>query len=176
MANCLITGGRDLPCGEGLVSGYVKAYFINKDSGITFTIVNGTVTAITGLDDVFMFELAYDNTANTFNQTSAPAVDGPVVFTQTAVLNFRNISVDMNNQMMVIASSRPWVVLEDNSGRFHLMGLRGGVRTSNIDSNLGTLEEFQGYVLTLESKQGALAPLLGSTASTTLLAAVAPNS
>lgn len=158
---CDISNGRLEAC-KDTVSGLDAIYFINY--GINYptdvTIdVDGVITAVAGVTDLYKWEL---KGANSFEQTIQTSRDnGTTFFEQTVVAQFKSLQIDTHKTVKLLAYGRPHIVVRARSGNFFLAGLeRGCDVTAGTISNGTAMGDFSGYNLTFTGMENTPAPFL----------------
>lgn len=165
----LITQGRIDP--DKGVGGTRNAFFINYNP-VAFTVANGEVTGFdVSVTAAFKFELVPDG--NLFNSVqTADKNAGTNFYAQTATLIVKKLDKASNLEFQLMGKSRPHLIIEDNNGKYHLLGEKNGL-TVNVDAATGgTHADFNGYTATITGSEVNPAPILSETAVTALLAIV----
>ena len=171
MAACeFIDSGRLLEC-KNYTGGLVNAYFAQW-SPIGATVVNSELTGIGTLDEVFKFQLK--NVGNTYIETETASRDNGTIFYDSQLqLILTGLTAPLVNQAKLLSRDRMLIFLEDNNGKFHAIGLKRGVdKTTGTRELGGGLGDFYGLKMTLQAMEPETAPILSSTAVTSLLAIV----
>ena len=147
--SCDITKGKNqLVCKDG-ISGLKAIYLANYDdysfSG-TSNDSGHTLTSIGSLAEVFKYELK--NSANTFQQDITSNRDnGTTFFQQVVNFTLTKLSAEMEYQVKMAAYGRPFIFVEMNSGQFFLMGIEHGCEIAGNSQVGGTMDSFNGYVM-----------------------------
>ena len=168
---CNLTSGRTEPCLDS-VGGIKKAIFIDFIED-PFTILAGQATAINaGVTEVFEYGLRTDN--NTFSESMVGDKNtGTSVNTQTIEMRLVKQGYETSNEIKLMASGRPVIVLVGYDGSYKIAGLSEGcdLTGSNIQSG-GAKGDFNGYDLTFGATETELAPYLDAATITALEALV----
>lgn len=156
---CNLTSGRTEPCKDS-VGGIKKAIFLDYVED-AFTVSSGQATAINAeVTEVFEYELRSDN--NTFSESLVSDKNtGTTVNTQTAEVRLKKQDYQSSNEVKLMASGRPIIVLIGYDGSYKVMGRDEGcdLTGSNIQSG-GAKTDFNGYDLTFTAMETELAPYL----------------
>jgi hypothetical protein len=168
MAACdFIDSGRLLEC-KNFTGGLVNAY-LAQFAPIGATVVNSELTGLGTLDEVFKFELK--NTANTYIETETASRDNGTIFYDSQLsLMLTGLSSELLNQAKLLSRDRMLIFLEDNNGLFHAIGLKNGVdKTTGTRELGGALGDFYGLKLTLQALEPDTAPILSTSAVSSLM-------
>ena len=168
---CDISNGRLEAC-KDTVSGLDAIYFINY--GINYptdvTIdVDGVITAVAGVTDLYKWEL---KGANSFEQTIQTSRDnGTTYFEQAVVAQFKSLQIDTHKTVKLLAYGRPHIVVRTRALQFFLVGLeRGADVTAGTISSGTAMGDFNGYNLTFTAMENTPAPFIDCSDETTLAA------
>lgn len=168
---CDIANGRLEACKDS-VSGIDAIYFINY--GIEYpdnvTIdLDGVVTAVLGVTDLYKYEL---KGANSFDQTIQSSRDnGTTFFEQVLVAQLKKQDIATHKTVKLLAYGRPHIVVRTRNLQFFLMGLeRGADVTAGTISTGAALGDFNGYNLTFTAMENTPAPFIDCADETTLAA------
>lgn len=168
---CNLTSGRAEPCKDS-VGGIKKAILFDYVEA-PFTLTSGQATGINAaVTEVFEFDLRSDN--NTFTESIVSDKNtGTTVNTQTAEIRLKKQNYQTSNEIKIMASGRPIIILVGYDGSYKVMGYSEGcdLTGSNIQSG-GVKTDFNGYDLTFTAMETELAPYLDSATVTALDALV----
>ena len=173
MACDFIISGRLLEC-KNYTGGLKNAYLAPwEDYG--FTVTSSELTSIGTLAEVFKFELK--NTGNIPTETETASRDnGSIFYDATIELVLTGLSAPLVNQAKLLSRDRMVMFLEDNNGLVHCFGIENGVdKTTGTREIAGDLGGFYGLKMTFQSLEPDTAPILSSSAKTSLLAIVSPD-
>ena len=173
MACDFITSGRLLEC-KNFTSGLKNAYFAQW-ANYGFTVVNSELTSIGSLAEVFKFELK--NTGNVPTETETASRDNGTIFYDAQIaLVLTGLSAQLVNQAKLLSRDRMVLFLEDNNGLVHCFGIVNGVdKTTGTREIAGDLGGFYGLKMNFQSLEPDTAPILSSSAKTSLLAIVSTD-
>lgn len=173
MACEFITNGRLLEC-KNFTAGLVNAY-VAKFANIAPTVVADEMTGLGTLAEVFKFELK--NTGNVPTETLTSSRENGTTFYDISVeLAMTGLSAPLINQAKLLTRDRFLLFLEDNNGLVHCFGLKNGIdKTGGVREIAGDLGGFYGLKMTLTGQEPQPAPILSSSAKTSLLALVSAN-
>mgnify|MGYP003625844356 CR=1 FL=1 len=166
---CIITKGRQLPC-KSAFGGIKAAYFIDFNGTVggvatglgTITKTDGTVTAITGTPTVYKYDVKGASSLETAITSSRDT--GTTFYTQT----FTYLDVETQQEIQLIAASRPQVVVEDYYGNMFVCGIENGCEM--VSGTIGTgaaAGDLSGFVITMEGIEEDAAPWITSSLITT---------
>ena len=83
------------------------------------------------------------------------------------------LTAPLVNQAKLLSRDRMLLFLEDNNGKIHAVGLKRGVdKTTGTRELGGALGDFYGLKMTLQAMEPETAPILSTSAVTSLLAIV----
>lgn len=173
MACEFIDSGRLLEC-KNYTGGLVNAYFAPW-SNIGATVVSSELTGLGDLAEVFKFELK--NTGNTYVETETASRDNGTIFYDSQLnLVLTGLTAPLVNQAKLLSRDRMLIFLEDNNGKIHAIGLKNGAdKTTGTRELGGALGDFYGLKMTLQALEPETAPILSSSAVTSLLALVSTD-
>jgi hypothetical protein len=170
---CDISHGRLETCKDS-VSGLDAIYFINygiAPENVT-TDVDGVVTAVTGITELYKYEL---KGANSFEQTIQTSRDnGTTYFEQVVVAQLKKQDIPTHKTVKLLAYGRPHIVVRTRSLQFFIVGLeRGADMTAGTISSGTNLGDFNGYNLTFTAMENGPANFLDCDNETDLAAVFA---
>lgn len=161
--SCNATKGRAELCSTQ-VGGYKNIYFADFDSTIYSgaTITSGEITALAS--PVPLFKYALLGELHSVDENGAKSRDNGTSFFETAgSFVLHNITGADRDELKLLMSGRPHIIVEDYNGNFRLFGLENGcdvVPASNSGTAMGDL---YGYTVSFSAKEKDLAPLVDST-------------
>ncbi len=168
---CVLTTGRTEPCKDS-VGGIKKALFLDYVEN-ALTVAGGQVTGINvAVTEVFQYDLRADN--NTFVESLVSDKNtGVSINTQTSEIRLKKQDYATSNEIKLMASARPIIVIAGYDGSYKAMGISEGcdLTGSNIQSG-GAKADFNGYDLTFTAIETELAPYLDSATITAIEALV----
>jgi hypothetical protein len=160
---CDITAGRnDSNCLDSL--GGIKAIYIgNYEKGMfadaTFT--GEEITAFTtGGYDVYKYELRGTNNIDEANTKDINA--GTSIFEASGTITLKKQDATTQAQMVLLSKGRPQIIAEGYDGSFRIFGIKNGVDVTVNTASGADMNEFNGYTLTLASKEDNLAYFVDS--------------
>ncbi len=161
---CLLTSGRALPC-KNSVGGLKAVYFADYGTLGTTTISAGEITAITGTPDFFKFDIKGNSSLETTITSSRE--NGTTFYTQTLNLTLPVLDKATQEEVKLLAASRPHVAIEDYNGNFFLVGLEHGTEvTGGTIVSGAAMGDLSGFTLTLEAMETDAAYFVTSTVVT----------
>lgn len=169
--SCNITSGFTLDCREGI--GGIKTVYItelgNKD---TIVSSNGTITSFSLATGTYFYEhemLMETGVWSEGIQTSDQ--NGTLYYEQTLTVKFPKRSAALAVNIETLAKNKLMVIVEENNGNYVLLGETNGMEVQPSTYESGTaFGDFQGYTLTLKSKQKDRANLVTSSLIPNLVA------
>jgi hypothetical protein len=164
---CDITAGRnDSNCLDSL--GGIKAiYILNFEKGLFADATSSwdidQTQSIVGLNnsyDVFKYELRGTNNIDEANTKDINA--GTSIFEASGTITLKKQDATTQAQMVLLSKGRPQIIAEGYDGLFRLFGLKNGVDVTVNTASGADMNEFNGYTLTLASKEDNLAYFVAS--------------
>jgi len=166
---CLLTSGRALPC-KSSVGGLKAVYFADYGTLGDATIVAGEITTFSGTPDFFKFDIKGNSSLETTINSSRE--NGTTFYTQTLNLTLTTLDKGTQEEIKLLAASRPHIAVEDYNGNFFLVGLENGAEvTGGTIVSGAAMGDLSGFTLTMEGQETA--PAYFVTASTVTAAASA---
>ena len=161
---CLLTSGRALPC-KNSVGGLKAVYFADYGTLGNATIVAGEITTISGTPDFFKYDIKGSSSLETAINSSRE--NGTTFYTQTLNLTLTTLDKGTQEEIKLLASSRPHVAIEDYNGNFFLVGLEHGAEVTGGTIVSGAARgDVSGVTWTLEAMETAPAYFTASTVIT----------
>jgi hypothetical protein len=150
MACLTLSSGRALPCRK--TTGGLKAvYFADFGSLGTVTKSGSEITAISA-GDFYKFDI--NGTSSLETTINSSKENGSLFYTQTLNLSLLVLDKATQEQIKIIATSRPHVAVEDYNGAFFLIGLQNGTETTGGSIVTGaSMGDAQSFTLTLEAME-----------------------
>ena len=146
---CDLTLGRLEPCKDN-VGGLDAIYFVNFGQAPMENITidaNDIITAVTGVTNLYKFEL---KGTNTFDQVVNSSRDAGTTFVeQTLSVMLKNQDSTTHKQMKMLAYGRPQIVVKTRTNKFFFAGMEYGTELTTANVASGTaMADMQGYTLT----------------------------
>jgi hypothetical protein len=151
---CLLTTGRTEPCKDS-VGGLTKVYFSDFGgfdmSDITYATDSAEITAISG-GTVYQYDL---KGTSSFEQTiTSSRENGTTFYDQVLTLSFKKLDKATHDEIALLATSRPKVLVEDNNGNIFVGGLEYGMDCNGGSIVTGAaMGDLSGYTLTLQGME-----------------------
>lgn len=150
---CLLTSGRALPC-KSSVGGLKSVYFADYGTLGDATIVGGEITGLSGTPDFFKFDIKGNSSLETTINSSRE--NGTTFYTQTLNLTLTTLDKATQEEIKLLAASRPHVAIEDYNGNFFLVGLEHGAEvTGGTIVSGAAMGDLSGFTLTMEGQETA---------------------
>lgn len=169
---CVLTQGYNLDCRDSF--GGVKAiYFIERANVTVVTETAGTVTLITKVATKVFYKYNIEAYLGDGNETvTANRANSTVMVKQVVNFPINKMTVSVRNEILLLAQNRLLVVVEDNNGSAYLYGKEFGMMLTTTSAKTGVAGgDRNGYELSFESDEKALAPFLSSGVVTSLTVA-----
>jgi len=168
---CLLTTGRGLPCKSG-VGGLKAIYFIDFGGVGTATDdsskepaddgFDGVINNITGTPTAYKFDIKGNSSLETAVNSSRE--NGTTFYESTLNLTLPYLDAVTNQELKLLAFSRPQVIVEDYNGNKFVVGLDNGA-----DVNGGTIVsgaamgDLSGFTLTFVAQEKFPPPFMNAT-------------
>jgi len=120
---CSLTTGRKVPC-KSSVGGLKAVYFADYDTLGDATIVSGEITALSGTPSWYKYDLKGTSTLETAVNSSRE--NGTTFYESTLTLSLPYLDLQTQEEIKLLAISRPHIAIEDNNGNILLVGLEHG--------------------------------------------------
>lgn len=149
---CDIANGRLEACKDS-VSGIDAIYFINYGDVATTTVDgDGVLTAVTGVANLYKFEL---KGTNTFDQTiNSSRENGTTFFEQSLSITLKKQDVQTHKTVKLLAYGRPHVVVRNRNAQYFIAGLEHGMDvTAGTIVNGSAMGDLSGYTLSLTGQE-----------------------
>ena len=160
----LISSGRALPC-KNSVGGLKSVYFASYGTLGDVTIVGGEITAVAGTPDFYKYDIKGNSSLETAITSSRE--NGTTFYTQTLNLTLTTLDKGTQEEIKLLAASRPHVAIEDYNGNFFMVGLEHGAEvTGGTIVSGAAMGDLSGFTLTLEGMETSPANFTVSTVVT----------
>jgi len=154
---CDITAGRnDSNCLDSL--GGIKAIYVANFAKGMFadaTFTGEEITAMGSAYDVFKYELRGTNNIDEANTKDINA--GTSIFEASGTITLKKQDATTQAQMVLLSKGRPQIIAEGYDGSLRIFGIKNGVDVTVNTASGADMNEFNGYTLTLASKEDNLA-------------------
>lgn len=148
---CLLTSGRILSCKRS-VGGLKAVYFADYGTLGNATVTAGEITAVSGTPDFFKFDIKGNSSLETTINSSRE--NGTTFYTQTLNLTLPVLDKATQEEIKLLAASRPHVAIEDYNGNFFMVGLEHGAEvTGGTIVSGAAMGDLSGFTLTLEGQE-----------------------
>ena len=152
--SCLINKGRTEPCKDS-VGGIQAVYFIDYGTLGDIEYASPTSGEITSVGTgVTAYKYVLKGTSSLEQTITSSRDNGTTFYDQLVNMTFKKLSVQSNDEVALIAVSRPHVIVEDNNGNAFLVGQKWGadVNGGTIVTG-GAMGDLSGYTLTLQGME-----------------------
>jgi hypothetical protein len=168
--SCLVLNGRNESCYDS-VGGIDAIYFVNRGTYVyptDVTLTDDTITAITGITEIFKYEL---RGVNSFDQTQTPSSDNGTNFvSQALTVQLKQLTPAMHKNFKLIAYGRPSVIVKNRMDQFFFMGIEyGASMTAGSIVTGAQMGDMSGYNITLTANERIPANFLNCTTEAELL-------
>tara|TARA_R110002167_G_scaffold120390_3_gene298241 strand:+ start:417 stop:941 length:525 start_codon:yes stop_codon:yes gene_type:complete len=152
MACNTLTTGRSLPCKTGF-GGVKVVYFAEYGTLGTTTIdADGTVSAFSGSPVWFQYDVKGNSSLETAITSSRE--NGTTFYAQTLNLTLTYLDNATQQEIQILAVSRPHLVVEDYLGNQFLCGYENGVECTGGTVVTGAAAgDLSGFTLTFEGQE-----------------------
>lgn len=169
--SCLVLNGRNESCYDS-VGGIDAIYFVNRGTYVyptDVTLTDDTITAITGITEIYKYEL---RGVNSFDQTQTPSSDNGTNFvSQALTVQLKQLTPTMHKNFKLIAYGRPSVIVKNRMDQFFFMGIEyGASMTAGSIVTGAQMGDMSGYNITLTANERIPANFLNCTTEATLVA------
>lgn len=149
---CTLTTGRKLPCKTGF-GGVKKVYFADYGTlGAVTVDADGTISAIAGSETWFEFDVKGNSSLESSINSSRE--NGTTFYSQTLNLTLPYLDAATQQEIQLLAVSRPHLVVEDYLGNQFLCGLENGVECTGGSVVTGAAAgDLYGFTLTFEGQE-----------------------
>ena len=120
---CLLTSGRALPC-KSSVGGLKAIYFADYGTLGDATVVAGEITVLSGTPEWFKYDIKGSSSLETTITSSRE--NGTTFYDQTINMTLTTLDKGTQEEVKLLAHSRPHIAIEDYNGNFFLLGLENG--------------------------------------------------
>ena len=159
---CDITAGRnDANCLDSL--GGIKAIYVANFAKGMFadaTLTGEEITAMGSTYDVFKYELRGTNNIDEANTKDINA--GTSIFEASGTITLKKQDATTQAQMVLLSKGSPQIIAEGYDGSLRIFGIKNGVDVTVNTASGADMNEFNGYTLTLASKEDNLAYFVAS--------------
>jgi hypothetical protein len=155
---CSLTQGYAYDC-KNNVGGIKKVLIASRDDIDTITIASGLVSNITFTsNDFYLYDLVRES--SNFNETVNTNVqNGTVFYAQTLEIVLNKLQVNTRNEIILLGQNRLCICVEDNNGKWWMLGFKNGLDLTGGGSASGTgYGDRNGYTLTFTGSENELAP------------------
>ncbi len=149
---CTLTTGRKLPCKTGF-GGVKKVYFADYGTlGAVTVNADGTIDAIAGSPAWFEYDVKGNSSLESSINSSRE--NGTTFYAQTLNLTLPYLDAATQQEIQLLAVSRPHLVVEDYLGNQFLCGLENGVECTGGSVVTGAAAgDLYGFTLTFEGQE-----------------------
>lgn len=150
---CIVTNGRELPCKSGV--GGLKNIFFGPYSTVTAALTDSSGT-ITLDDSETFYEYHIKGNSSLETAINSSRENGTTFYESTLNLTFTFLDVPTQEQIKLLAHSRPQIVVEDYNGNFFLVGKDHGCEVTGGTVVTGAaMGDLSGFTLTFTAQETA---------------------
>lgn len=158
--SCQLTQGYTFDCRNN-VGGIKRVFIASRDDISTIDVIGGVVDDIVFAQNQFYI---YDLTreSSNFSETVNTNVqNGTTFYAQSLEIVLNKLQVNTRNEIILLGQNRLCIVVEDNNGRYWMLGQKNGIDLTGGGSASGTAYgDRNGYTLTFTGSENELAPEL----------------
>jgi hypothetical protein len=148
---CLLTTGRNLN-NKNRVGGLKAVYFADYGTLGAITEVAGEITVLAGTPDWFVYDLKGNSSLETTINSSRET--GSTSYTQTLNLTLPVLDKATQEELKILAVTRPHIAVEDYNGNYFLVGLQHGADlTGGTIVSGAAMADLSGFTLTMEAQE-----------------------
>lgn len=155
---CNLTQGFPIDC-KNNVGGVKAVYIANKENIASITETAGVITALTMDAGTDFYK--YDQIKETSNFAEAITTNvqnGTVFYAQTIEVVLNKLQTNTRNEILLLSQATTCVIVEDNNGKYWLLGKVNGLDVTGGGSATGTaFGDRNGYTLTFTGSEPELA-------------------
>lgn len=152
---CLLTSGRALPC-KSSVGGLKAIYFADFGTLGDATVVAGEITVLSGTPEWFKYDIKGSSSLETTITSSRE--NGTTFYDQTLNMTLTTLDKATQEEVKLLAHSRPHIAVEDYNGNFFLLGLENGAELTGGSIVTGAaMADLSGTSMTFLAQEKAAA-------------------
>lgn len=149
---CDLTSGRTWKCKEQ-IGGIKTVWFADFGSLTGLTVTNGVISSGMSGVTLYKYELP-EYTGNLTETLTASAEAGTLFYEQALEITLHQLTVDDRNEIKLLASGRPHIIVGDNNGNQLLLGYAKGMNVTTVAGQTGTAAgDLSGYVLSFTGSE-----------------------
>jgi len=150
---CIVTNGRELPCKSGV--GGLKSVFFGPYSTSTAGLTDSSGT-ITLSDSETFYEYHIKGNSSLETAINSSRENGTTFYESTLNLTFTFLDVATQEQIKLLAHSRPQIVVQDYNGNYFLVGKDHGCEVTGGTVVTGAaMGDLSGFTLTFTAQETA---------------------
>lgn len=150
---CIVTNGRSLPCKSGV--GGLKSVFFGPYSTTTAALSDSSGT-ITLDDSETFYEYHIKGNSSLETAINSSRENGTTFYESTLNLTFTFLDVATQEQIKLLAHSRPQIVVQDYNGNYFLVGKDHGCEVTGGTVVTGAaMGDLSGFTLTFTAQETA---------------------
>jgi hypothetical protein len=151
---CSVTNGRSLPCKSAV--GGIKSVFFAPYTTTTRDLAVDSDGDVTLDDSVSFFQYHVKGNSSLETAINSSRENGTTFYESTLSLTLTFLDKATQEQIKLLAHSRPQVVVQDYNGNNFLVGKEHGVEVTGGTIVTGTgMAELSGFTLTMTSQETA---------------------
>ncbi len=166
---CAITSGRKVPC-KSAFGGIKTVYFCNyQDAEITLDGTTKEVASISMETDTKFFQYDVKGNSSLTTTITSSRDNGTTFYTQTLALTLPFLDNATKNEVQLLATGRPQMIVEDYYGNRFFCGYENGMDLTGGTIVTGAAAgDLSGFTLTMEGIEEFAPYFLGSNISITV--------
>jgi formyltetrahydrofolate synthetase len=160
---CNLTQGFPIDC-KNNVGGIKAVYIANKENIATIVETAGVVTTLTMDAGTDFYKYDQIKESSNFAETITTNVqNGTVFYAQTIEVILNKLQTNTRNEILLLSQATTCVIVEDNNGKYWLLGKNNGLDVTGGGSATGTaFGDRNGYTLTFAGSEPELATEVSS--------------
>jgi len=150
---CIVTNGRSLPCKSGV--GGLKSVFFGPYSTVTAALTDSSGTITLDQDEDF-YEYHIKGNSSLETAINSSRENGTTFYESTLNLTFTFLDVATQEQIKLLAHSRPQIVVQDYNGNYFLVGKDHGCEVTGGTVVTGAaMGDLSGFTMTFTAQETA---------------------
>ena len=158
---CTLTAGYSTACKDE--SGGIKAVYLCEFSAVTYTLVDGEITAIVVDNNRFWKWSLEHEVSSAQSVMTMTRANGTIMTDETINMVLNDNLKETRNQIMLLAQNDLFAIVEMTNGAFEAYGLDAGVTLATDTRSTGVaLGDRNGNEIVLAGREKQLPPLVDS--------------
>lgn len=154
--SCIIDSGYSLGCRDN-VGGIKGVWIASFDENAAYSDSAGEISSVASSTSPQPNYYKYDQftEAASFSQTGNFSLEnGTVFYDQQLTLTFHKQETELRNKLILLSQARMSIIIQDQNGKFWLMGMENGVYSLSADIQSGkAFGDMNGVTFVLQGKE-----------------------